>query len=58
MKNLVNNHIGTISQMDSFKAIRKASREVAIESGVKTYSKPHKNRKKEANRNACRTFKY
>jgi len=56
MKNLAN-RIGIITQDDSFKAIKKANRELDLEAGRKPFSKVHKDKKKEGNKKECRNFK-
>lgn len=59
MKNLVHN-IGKISTLDQVKMTKRANREIELDSqaGFKSTTKKHKDKKKEADKRACREFKF
>lgn len=56
-KNLVN-VIGKITKEDQIKMYRKASREETLGNGFKSTHKTHKDKRREANRKACRSFRF
>ena len=59
MKNLINK-IGTITVEEQIKMHRKVRREENLVDsvGFKAKNKTHKDKKKEANKRACREFKF
>lgn len=57
MKNLVN-RIGTITVDDQIKMMKKVGRDLEIENGRGSFSRVHKDKKKDADKRACRNFKF